>query len=93
MEPAFLDIDDARLRAAATWEEIDNDDQVLLWRALQETPGARRHTRLDTPADWLINYASGRFIRQVTRASSDPGERLCRIKAEVDRVLGADPHG
>ncbi len=82
---AFMRITDDALRAAARWELVQND-QDLLQAILREQPGVRDQVFLERPE--LINAREASCIRQVLRAQApDLGERIRTIEVEVAEAL------
>ncbi len=85
---AFMEISDSALRAAAQWELIRND-QDLLQDVLREDRGLRTRVFLESPA--RINSRSASLIRQVLRAQEpDMLARRRAIEAEVEMALRAN---
>lgn len=83
----FEEIGDDRLRAAKSWDDIPND-QGLLHRALQRTPGAEQATLLQRG---VLNYLEGSFIKQVLRTHGNLEQRIALLKAQVEKSVGTRP--
>lgn len=84
---AFMDIPDGTLRAAARWELMRND-QDLLQEILRNDRALHARVFLESPA--RINSRSASLIRQVLRAQEpDLAARRQAIEAEVEVALRA----
>lgn len=83
----FMDISDSDLREAEVWGEVPND-QLLFHRAMQEVTGLQGCAEIDVSHPKLLNYTSGRFIRQVLREGGGSiHQRAEAMMSNVDKIL------
>jgi hypothetical protein len=83
----FLAISDAQLCARAHWMDYEND-QHMLSEVLRTEPRILAAVHFESKT--LMNSEHASFIRQHLRAyTPNLGDRICRIEAEVARIL---PH-
>ena len=80
----LMNISDDALQAAEFWDDIPNDQQMM-HAAIQNTPGLRDHVLLEHGQNCLLNYANGRFIRQVLRYNGSIDDRLLQIRLAVNQ--------
>ena len=83
----FDGMSDEQLRAMAEWSESDND-QNMLQRILRDTPEQRESILILRDEPNLINYHSGKFIKQILRANKTLEERIEYLQSETDLILG-----
>lgn len=85
----FMAISDADIGAADVWGDIEND-QALLHLAMQDIPDLESHSIVDMSHLKLLNYETGRFIRQILR--EDGGtieERAAAMLSDVKAVMSS----
>ncbi|MDP3416854.1 hypothetical protein [Falsiroseomonas sp.] len=81
---AYAAIPDEALRAAALWNQIEND-QSMLQRLLREDPALLAAVHIESDA--LIGYQQSRFIKQyVTNDQHSLAQRTERIAQAVARL-------
>jgi len=84
----FMVIPDERLLTLTSVWDQDND-QTMLYQALDEDPGLRESVSFVDPM--LFNHHEGRFIRQILNSlDSDIGSRTGKIEKAVAAILGDD---
>lgn len=84
----FQTISVERLREAAQWSQVP-DDQHLLQASFRQLPELTAAIHYES--NRLINSPGARFVRQVLRAAErDPAKRLRRIAADVERSMAEE---
>lgn len=83
----FMAISDVELREAEVWGSIPHD-QLLLHQAMQEVEDIKDHIIVDMSHPKLLNYASGKFIRQVLREGGGTIEERARtMTSDIKNVM------
>lgn len=82
----FDALTDQQLKTAEGWNQLPND-QDMLQQVLRDLPDAKEHTLTLRGTSVLINYDTGKFIRQILRGNENIQKRIEQIRTEIDRVL------